>query len=89
MGRFPRLSKFVDELEPMFGSAETAGLLASLSLGGMLWQAWHLRKLVLVLVPLMLISILTVNLASWLRGKLFFPSAGTLNVGCLLAASKP
>ena len=77
----------VEDIQPMYGSAQSAGLLMSLSLGGMLMRAWTLRRPALVLAPFVLLAIPSVNLTAWLCGALF-PSWDALTAGYSLVARK-
>lgn len=78
----------VDALTPMLGSAETAGLIACLVLGGMSLRVLQRRRPSLLLVPLLVAAIPVVNLLAWLGG-LLLPSWDAITAGYQLTASKP
>ena len=77
----------IDALTPMLGSAETAGLIACLALGGMSLRAVQQRSPSLLLVPLLAAVIPVINLLAWLGGRLV-PSWDAITAGYQLAASK-
>ena len=77
----------VDALTPMLGSAETAGLIARLAIGGMAVRAAQRRSVALLLVPLLLAAIPAVNLLAWLGGRLL-PAWDAITAGYRLAATK-
>ena len=63
----------VDLVRSTLGSAETAGLIASLTLGGMAIQAAKRHRMLAILAPFFAILILSVNLLAWLAGRLLPP----------------
>lgn len=70
------------------GSAETAGLLLILALGGMASRAIADKHASVLLLPLIVFAIPTVNLTSWLLGKVL-PDWPALTVGYQIMAAKP
>ena len=78
----------IDALIPALGSAETAGLIVCLTLGGMAVRAVQQRSVSLFLVPLLVAAIPVVNLLAWLGGLLLL-SWDAITVGYQLTASKP
>lgn len=78
----------VDALLPALGSAETAGLICCLALGGMSLRAVERRSLSVLLLPLMIVAISVVNVIAWLGGRLL-PSWDAITAGYQLMASKP
>lgn len=78
----------IEQLIPSVGSAESAGLIGSLALGGMTLNAIRERRAGALLAPLLLLAIPVVNLSAWLLGKLL-PSWSAVTAGYLLIASKP
>lgn len=70
------------------GCAETAGLLLSLALGGMLSRAIAEKRVSVVLLPLIAIAIPTVNLTCWLLGK-SLPNWPALTAGYRITATRP
>lgn len=76
----------VDEVLPTLGSAETAGLIACLTLGGMSLRAVQQRSPSLLLVPLFGAVIPVINLLAWLCGRLV-PSWDALTAGYRLVAT--
>ena len=76
----------VDALTPALGSAETAGLIACLAVGGMALVAIQRRSVALVLVPLALAAIPVINVFAWLGARLL-PSWDALTAGYRLAAT--
>ncbi|GAA0714047.1 class I SAM-dependent methyltransferase [Dokdonella soli] len=77
----------VDALTPMQGSAESAGLIACLALGGMSLRAFQQRSPSMLLVPFVIVAIPLVNLIAWLAGRLL-PSWDAITAGYQLAATK-
>jgi SAM-dependent methyltransferase len=78
----------VDVMLPALGSAETAGLICCLALGGMSLRAIQRRSPGLLLLPLVIAAIPVINLVAWLGGRLL-PSWDAITVGYRLTASKP
>lgn len=78
----------IEKISPSLGAAETAGLLASLALGGMATQAMRGRRPGIVLVPLLVAAIPLVNLLAWL-GERWLPPWDALTSGYEVLASKP
>jgi len=74
----------VDNVVPALGSAETAGLICCLALGGMSLRAVQRRSPGLLLLPLLIAAIPV----AWLGGRLL-PSWDAITAGYQLAASKP
>ena len=77
----------IDSLSPNLGSAETAGLIASLALGGMSLRAIRQRSPGALLVPLLLITIPIVNMLAWVLGRLL-PAWGAITAGYQLTATR-
>jgi SAM-dependent methyltransferase len=77
----------VEHILPSLGSAESAGLIVSLSLGGMTLQAFRKRSFSIVFSPLLLLSIPVVNLVFWAIGKLM-PSWSAMPAGYHALARK-
>ena len=63
----------VDCVQTTLGSAETAGLIASLALGGMAIQVIGKHRLLAIVMPFFAMSILFVNLFAWIAGRLLPP----------------
>jgi len=78
----------VDALLPALGSAETAGLICCLALGGMSLQAIQRRSVSVLLLPLVIGAIPVVNMIAWLGARLL-PSWEAVTAGYQLTASKP
>lgn len=78
----------VVEVRPNLGSAETAGLLVGLALGGMALEAVRRRSPAMLLVPLVAIAITLTNVLAWVAGKLL-PSWPATTAGYELVARKP
>ena len=74
-------------IKPSMGSAETAGLIVSLSLAGMTMEAFRKRSLAMVLSPVTVAAIPVSNLIFWLLGKVL-PSWGALPAGYHVVAEK-
>jgi SAM-dependent methyltransferase len=77
----------IDALTPALGSAETAGLIACLAMGGMAVVAMQRRSVALLLVPLLLVAIPVVNVIAWMGGRLL-PSWDAVTAGYRLAATR-
>lgn len=60
----------IRNLEPTLGSAETAGLLGSITLAGMVQTSLKSRHPALVFAPIVVLAIFFNNVLSWLFGKL-------------------
>jgi len=69
-------------------SLECAGLLAAIGCAGVAIEAVRRRSLSLLLVPLVLIAIPTINLAAWIAARLL-PDWPALTSGYRLTATKP
>lgn len=78
----------VEELSASLGSAETAGLIASLAMGGMAAETLRQRSLALAFLPLIAVLIPVVNVLAFLLGKLM-PAWPAVTVGYSLVATKP
>ncbi|MGA9828531.1 MAG: class I SAM-dependent methyltransferase [Rhodanobacteraceae bacterium] len=78
----------IDALVPKLGSAETAGLIACLTMGGMSLRAFQRHSAGLILVPLMIAAIPVVNLLAWFGGRIL-PSWDAITAGYQVAATKP
>lgn len=76
-----------ERVEPVLGSAETAGLIANLALGGMIVQAIRRRSAGTILVPFIVTGILVVNLCSWVLARLL-PSWDAVTSGYRVVANK-
>lgn len=76
------------EITPAHGSAESAGVLFNLALGGMAVEAIARRSPSVVLVPLVMISIAVINLTCWLLGKLL-PRWPAFTAGYRVIAIRP
>jgi SAM-dependent methyltransferase len=77
----------LEQVESSLGSAQTAGLIGSLALGGMAMQAWRRRRAAVVLIPAVCLMIPLVNLLAWLGGKLL-PDWPAITAGYHVVASK-
>ena len=78
----------VDVVTPSLGSAETAGLIACLALGGMALEAIEGRRISMLWTPLAAAAIVAINLGAWTVARML-PSWGALTAGYWLQASKP
>jgi SAM-dependent methyltransferase len=78
----------LDRVKPSLGSAETAGLIACLALGGMAMQAIERRRATTVLIPLIAVAIPVINLLAWVAGRVM-PSWDAVSAGYELVAHKP
>lgn len=76
-----------DEPAVNLGSAETAGLLLNLALGGMISRALADKHISVILLPLVVVAIPTINLACWLLGKLL-PDWSALTAGYRIKATR-
>lgn len=76
------------ECSPVLGSVESAGLLFSLALSGMAGEAFQRRSSAVLLLPLLVLMIPLVNIASWLLAKLL-PSWPALTAGYRVKAVRP
>ena len=73
---------------PNLGSAESAGLIFNLALGGMASKAIAGKKPSILLLPLVAIAIPVLNIASWLLGKVL-PEWPALTAGYRVVAFRP
>lgn len=76
------------EVSPSLASAETAGLVACLALGGMAERALTLRSPAIVLVPVIALSIPVINLFAWLAGRVL-PTWDAVASGHRLLVDRP
>ena len=76
-----------NEPSATLGSVETAALLVSLALGGMASRAIADKHISVVLLPLIIVAIPTVNLAGWCLGRVL-PDWPALTVGYQIMAAK-
>ena len=77
----------VEQLQPTMGSAESAGLIASLALGGMAVEAIRLRRFGVLLLPLIVLAIPAINVSAWIIG-LLLPSWSALGCGYQITARR-
>ncbi|MES0873765.1 class I SAM-dependent methyltransferase [Sinimarinibacterium thermocellulolyticum] len=77
----------VERLEPRLGSAETAGLLACLALGGMAIEALRRRSPAVVFVPAIAVAVPLLNIGAWLAGR-FLPAWPAVTAGYFVRATK-
>jgi SAM-dependent methyltransferase len=77
----------VEGITPTLGSAETAGLIACLAMGGMAVQAIERRSASLVFVPFLALAIPLINLTAWFVG-LALPSWSAITAGYRVRASR-
>lgn len=78
----------LESIKPGLGSAETAGLIASLALAGMAVESMHQRSPGILLLPLAALAVPVINLTAWVVGKLL-PSWKAVTAGYVLIARKP
>ena len=78
----------VERIAPNLGAAQTAGLIACISLVGMAREACHRRSVAMVLIPAVAILVPLINLFWWACGKVL-PSWPAVTAGYTLLASKP
>lgn len=78
----------LQEITPSLDSARTAGLIASLTFGGMVIRSFELRSISILLAPVFLISIPLVNVGFWLASKLM-PTWTAVSAGFKVLAKKP
>lgn len=78
----------IEQITPVLGSAETAGLTLCLALAGMLVAAMEKRALSILLLPLIVSLVPLINVFAWLAGRLL-PSWPALTSGYQLVATKP
>lgn len=78
----------VGTVAPSLGSAESAGLLFNLAIGGMVSEAIEHGRGSLLLAPLAVVLVPIVNVGCWLLGKLL-PNWQALTAGYRLVASRP
>lgn len=77
----------ITQIKPSLGSAETAGLIACLSLAGMSLKALRSRSPSIVLFPLLALSIPAVNTVFWILGKIL-PTWSAVPAGYQVIAGK-
>jgi SAM-dependent methyltransferase len=77
----------VDVIRCSLDSARTAGLIASLTLGGMVAQSFKLRTASLLFAPIVLAAIPIINIAFWLASYIL-PSWSAVTSGYKLVARK-
>ena len=77
----------ITHLQPTMGSAESAGLIASLALGGMAVEAVRLRRPGVLLLPLLVLAIPVINISAWCIG-LLLPSWPALGSGYQITARR-
>lgn len=77
----------LDQADPNLGSAQTAGLIACLALGGMAVASIRRPSPAMVLVPLVALAIPVINLLAWIGGKLL-PSWPAVTAGYFVTATK-
>lgn len=77
----------IDSLRPAMGSAESAGLIACLAMGGMALESIKRRHPSAILVPFLLVAIPVVNLTARLAG-LLLPSWPALSSGYQITVRK-
>jgi SAM-dependent methyltransferase len=78
----------IECVTPALGSVETAGLMASLALGGAAAKIIEQRDLRLVLLPLLVLAIPFVNFTAWIAARLL-PSWDAMTAGYRLSATRP
>lgn len=77
----------IDNMRPVMGSAESAGLIACLAMGGMALESVKRRRPGVILVPFILAAIPVVNLTARLAG-LLLPSWPALSSGYQITVRK-
>lgn len=77
----------VERVVPALGSLETAGLIASLALGGAVAVIVERRDWRLVFVPVLALSIPIVNSIAWIAARML-PSWDAMTVGYRLSATR-
>ena len=77
----------INHFQPTLGSAESAGLIACLALGGMALESIRHRHPSMILLPLIAGLVPAVNLFAWLGGRLL-PSWSALVAGYRIGASR-
>ena len=77
----------IKRLQPTLGSAESAGLIASLALGGMAVEAIRLRRPGVLLLPLIVLTVPVINVLAWVIG-LLLPSWTALGCGYQITARR-
>lgn len=78
----------IGDVGPSLGSAESAGLLFNLAIGGMMSEAIERRSGSLLLAPLAAILVPVANIGCWLLGKVL-PNWQALTAGYRLVAHRP
>lgn len=78
----------VEEASPNLGSAQTAGLIACIAMGGMSVEALRLRSPSVLLLPLVAVAVPVINLMAWIAGKLL-PTWPAITAGYAVVASRP
>ena len=78
----------IERAAPALGSAETAGLMASLALGGAAAKLIEQRDLRVVLVPVLALAIPLVNFTAWIAARLL-PSWDAMTAGYRVSATRP
>lgn len=76
-----------ERITPSMGSAETAGLVSCLAVGGMAVQALQKRRPGMLLLPLLVLAIPLINVLAWASGRLL-PSWSSVTAGYQLVATK-
>lgn len=78
----------IERLEASLGTAESAGLLVNLAIGGVAEEALRRRGPVILLLPLMALAIPVINLTARLAGWLL-PAWPAFTAGYAVSARKP
>lgn len=78
----------VESPSPSLGSAESAGLIFNLAVGGMVSEALERRSVSLLLAPVAAVVVPVVNLGCWLLGKVM-PDWEALTAGYRVLAQRP
>ncbi|WP_395684301.1 class I SAM-dependent methyltransferase [Dokdonella sp.] len=78
----------VERVTPTLGSADTAGLMTSLALGGAVAKIIEQGDLRLVLLPLLALAIPLVNCTAWIAARVL-PSWDAMTAGYRLSATRP
>jgi SAM-dependent methyltransferase len=77
----------VEHITPSLGSAETAGLIACLAMGGIAVEAIEKRSVSVVFVPLLAMAIPVINLVAWCAGRAL-PSWSAITAGYRVCARR-
>jgi SAM-dependent methyltransferase len=77
----------IEQLRPTLGSAESAGLVACLALGGMAVEAIKFHRPGMLLVPAIALLIPVINIGAWVTG-LMLPSWPALGSGYQVTARR-